>query len=227
MTEAALTLTQDAQAARQQMIQQQLRTWEVLDDDVLKVFASLERERFVPEAYRSLAYADLAIPLGDGEHMLQPKLAGRIVQAVKPGPQQHVIEIGTGSGYLAAALGKLAGSVRSIEQRTAQAEHARHALKESGVHNVEVITADAFAEGTLGERLYDIVVIGGSLPQRESRFEAKVALGGKLFAVIGDGPVMAATLLERTTADEWRETVLFETALKPLQGVSRPSQFRF
>lgn len=227
MTEAALTLTHDREAARQQMIQQQLRTWEVLDDEVLQVFAALEREQFVPEAYRSLAYADLAIPLGHNEHMLQPKIAGRIVQAVKPSAEQRVLEIGTGSGYLTAALGKLSGSVRSVERQAEQAESARHALKESGLHNIEVVTADAYAEGTLGDLLYDVVVVGGSLPQREPRFEAKVALGGKLFAVIGDGPVMAATLLERTGPEEWRETVLFETVLKPLQGAARPSQFQF
>jgi len=227
MTEAALKLTDSQQAARAQMIQQQLRTWEVLDGAVLQVFAQLERERFVPEAYQPLAYADLAIPLGDGEHMLQPKLAGRIVQAVKPGAQARVLEIGTGSGYLSAALGKLCCSLRTLERRAEQAEHARKALKESGVRNVEVVTADAYAEGALGELLYDVVVLGGSLPTREARFESKVALSGKLFAVIGEGPVMAATLLERTGSEEWRETVLFETVLKPLQGVSSPSKFRF
>lgn len=227
MTEAALRLTPDALAARQQMIQQQLRTWEVLDDDVLNVFAQLDRERFVPDAYRSLAYADLAIPLGEGEHMLQPKLAGRIVQAVKPNRQQRVLEVGTGSGYLTAALSQLACSVRSIEHRAKQADHARQAIKESALRNVEIVTADAYAEGALGELLYDVVVLGGSLPMRDSRFESKVAIGGQLFAVIGDGAVMAATLLERASAEDWRETILFETTLKPLHGASRPSQFRF
>lgn len=227
MNEAAVTMDIDPQAARAQMIQQQLRTWEVLDDEVLRVFASLDRERFVPVAYRSLAYADLAVPLGAGEHMLQPKVAGRIVQAVKPDANDRVLEIGTGSGYLAAVLGRLACSVRSIECRSDQAEAARSSLTAVALRNVQVITADAFEDHALGDVLYDVVVIGGSLPRREPRFEAKVALGGRLFAVIGNGPVMSATLLERTGENEWRETVLFETVLKPLQGVATPSKFHF
>ena len=227
MSEAAVTMDVDPQAARAQMIQQQLRTWDVLDDEVLQVFAAIDREHFVPAAYGSLAYADLAVPLGAGEHMLQPKVAGRIVQAVKPGVHDRVLEIGTGSGYLAAALGKLACSVRSIESRPDQAETARASLQAAGLRNVQVITADAFDDTALGDLLYDVVVVGGSLPRRESRFEAKVALGGRLFAVIGDGPVMSATLLERTGESEWRETVLFETLLKPLHGVTTPSKFHF
>lgn len=227
MTEAAVMMDADALAARAQMIQQQLRTWDVLDEEVLQIFASLDRELFVPSGYRSLAYADLAIPLGAGEHMLQPKVAGRIVQAVKPGSHDRVLEIGTGSGYLTAALGKLACSVRSIECRSDQAEQARSHLLAAGLRNVQVISADAFDSEALGDLLYDVVVVGGSIPRREARFEAKVALGGRLFAVIGEGPVMSATLLERTGEHEWRETVLFETVLKPLQGVAVPSKFQF
>jgi protein-L-isoaspartate(D-aspartate) O-methyltransferase len=227
MTEAALTLNDALAGAREQMIQQQLRTWEVLDQQVLQVFATLDRERFVPNAYRSLAYADLPIPLGDDQHMLAPKLAGRIVQALKPGPHDRVLELGTGSGYLAAALGRLACSVRSVEIRAEQATRAQVSLKESGLRNVEVVTGDAYDEASLGERLYDVVVVGGSLPEREPKFEAKVAIGGRLLAVIGHGPIMTAMLFERVSADQWRQSELFETALKPLLGARLPSRFNF
>lgn len=227
MTEAAITLSVDLTSAREQMIQQQLRTWEVLDSEVLQVFETLDRERFVPEAYHSLAYADLAIPLGQGHYMLAPKLVGRIVQAVKPGPRDRVLEIGTGSGYLTAALARLACSVRTIEIRADQASRAQASLKESGIRNVEVVTGDAYAEGSLGERLYDVVVVGGALAEREPRFEAKVAIGGRLFAVIGQGSIMTAMLYEHVSAGEWRQTELFETALETLMGAPLPSHFKF
>lgn len=227
MSEAVRSTHSDQHTAREQMIQQQLRTWEVLDDEVLQRFSRLDRTAFVPANYRSLAYADLAIPLGEGEHMLAPKLAGRIVQAIKPGPNHRVLEIGTGSGFLTAALAGLACSVRSIERRPEQAERARAALAAAGVRNAEVMTADAYQPGVLGDGLYDVVVLGGSLPQREPLFESRLAVGGRLFAVIGQGPAMAASLIERSGEDAWRDSVLFETVLKPLHGAVAPARFRF
>lgn len=213
--------------AREQMVHQQLRAWHVLSQPVLDTFARVPRERFVPAAYREVAYADTAIPLGGGDHMLAPKVAGRIVQAVAPKPTDRVLEIGTGSGYLTACLAAHGCSVRSLEIREDLARQATMNLAEAGVRNATVEHRDAYATEALGGGEYDVIVLTGSLPAWDARFGHRLAPGGRLFAVIGDGVDMEARLAERATDGSLRWTGLFETALKPLVGAPRPSGFRF
>lgn len=212
---------------RHQMIQQQLRTWDVLDLAVLDVFDHLPREAFVPEGYADVAYADVAIPLGQGNFMLAPKVAGRIVQAVHPRQNERVLEIGTGSGYLTAALAATASEVRSLEIRADLAANASRALASASVRNARVEHRDALAPEALGSGTHDVIVLTASLPQYDERFERQLSIGGRLFVVIGRAPAMIATLVERVGEREWRHKELFETTLEPLVGAAAPPKFEF
>lgn len=215
------------EAAREQMIQQQLRAWEVLDPVVLDIFSRVPRERFVPAAYAELAFADIEIPLGRGDRMLAPKVAGRIVQAVAPQPTDRVLLVGVGSGYLAACLAAGASQVRGLELREDLAAMATRHLKNAGVSNVTVECRNAFDPEALGSGAYDVIVLAGSLPVADERFARQLAIGGRMFAVIGSGLIMEARLIERTTAEAFRTSSLFETALKPLVGARQPERFKF
>jgi len=214
-------------AAREQMIHQQLRAWDVLDKQILEIFDRIPREMFVPPAYTELAFADLEIPLGRGDRMLAPKVVGRIVQAVAPKPTDRVLLVGVGSGYLAACLAASACSVRGLELREDLVSTARQHLQNAGVRNVSIEQANAFAPEALGSMAYDVIVLAGALPLPDLRFQQQLAIGGRLFAVVGSGLVMEARLVERVAADQWRSTVLFETAIKPLVGAPVSEQFRF
>ena len=213
--------------AREQMIQQQLRAWHVLDQSVLDTFARVPRERFVPPAFAEVAFADTAIPLGGGDHMLAPKVAGRIVQAVAPQPTDRVLEIGTGSGFVSACLAAHACSLRSLEIRADLAAQAAQNLRAAGVRNAAVEHRDAYAPEALGNGAYEVIVLTGSLPSRDARFEERLAPGGRMFVVLGSGPVMEASLVTRAADGSLSCAGLFETALKPLVGAPQPSGFRF
>ena len=217
----------DLNAAREQMIHQQLRAWDVLDQAVLDTVSRVPRETFVPQGYAELAFADIELPLGQGDRMLAPKVVGRILQAVAPKPTERVLEVGTGSGFLTACLAASACSVRSLERREDLAAAARRHLEAAAVRNATVETLDAYAEGALGSIAWDVIVLTGSLPIPDSQFEQRLAVGGRLFAVIGNGPVMEATLIERLGSEQWRRTVLFETSLKALVGARAPERFAF
>jgi protein-L-isoaspartate(D-aspartate) O-methyltransferase len=213
--------------AREQMIHQQLRAWHVLDQSVLDTFARVPRERFVPPAYAEVAFADTEIPLGGGDHMLAPKVAGRIVQSVAPQPTDRVLEIGTGSGYLSACLAAHACSVRSLEIREDLAQRAADNLRAAGARNAAVEHRDAYASEALGNGAYEVIVLTGSLPARDARFEERLAPGGRMFVVLGSGPVMEASLVTRAADGSLTCTGLFETVLRPLVGAPRPPSFRF
>lgn len=213
--------------ARGQMVHQQLRAWHVLSQAVLDTFARVPREIFVPEAFREVAYADTEIPLGGGDHMLAPKVAGRILQAVAPKPTDRVLEIGTGSGYLTACLAAPGCSVRSLEIREDLARQAGMNLSAAGVHSALIEHRDAYAPGALGEGPYDVIVLTGSLPTPDPRFERLLAVGGRLFEVVGSGVTMAAGLVERTADGSLHRSALFETALRPLVGAPAPTPFTF
>jgi protein-L-isoaspartate(D-aspartate) O-methyltransferase len=215
----------DLDAARAQMISQQLRTWDVSDQRVLDVMSSLPREQFVPPAFRSLAYADLSIPVEPGSHMLQPKIQARILQAVAPGPDDAVLEIGTGSGYLTACLAHLAGSVLSLDIDPACTTAAAGRLAELGIGNVKLETADAMEAEF--DRQFDIIVIGGALPVYDRRFEQKLAPGGRLFVVVGSGPAREARLVTRGSGDGWARETLFETDIPPLENAPEADAFVF
>lgn len=213
------------ESARRQMIDQQVRAWEVLDDRVLETLAAVPRERFVPDAFREVAFADTAIPLGHGQHMLAPKLEGRILQALAVTRGDEVLEVGTGSGFFAACLARLGTRVRSLELYEDLATSARRALKANLVTNVTVETGDATRLDTVDR--YDVIAVTGSLPVYDPRFERALRPGGRLFVVVGEGPVMEARLVTRLEGDEWVRRGLLETSIDPLVNAVHAPRFRF
>ncbi len=214
------------EAAREQMIHQQVRAWDVLDERALEALGKVPRERFVPEGYRDLAFADASIPLPHGERMLAPKIVGRILQALQVEGDESVLEIGTGSGFLTACLALQAGSVRSLEIHPDLADAARTRLASLGLGRAEVVAADAFAAGALGNGSWDVIVLTGSLPLYDARFEQRLAPGGRLFVAVGEAPVMDARLVRRGDGGCVAES-LFETVLPALHGAPRREPFRF
>ena len=211
--------------ARQQMIGQQVRGWDVLDPRVLDALAAVPRERFVPEAYRGVAFADTAIPIGHGQFMLPPKIEGRILQALAPARGERVLEVGTGTGFFAACLAELAGSAESLEIHGDLAAAARRNLAAAGIQGVTVTAVDAFRHPLAGG--YQAIALTGSLPTYDPRFEQALAVGGRLFAVVGQPPVMQALRVTRTAEAAWLTDALFETCIEPLLHAAIPSRFHF
>ncbi|QJR09020.1 Protein-L-isoaspartate O-methyltransferase [Usitatibacter rugosus] len=212
--------------ARFNMIEQQIRPWDVLDTDVLKLLGEVKREGFVAPEHRDLAFADLEIPIGGGEAMWQPKVEARVVQELGIRPTDTVYEVGTGSGYLAALLARRAKHVTSAEIDPALGEGARAALQAEGVGNVTLLIGDS-ARAPLGEQSYDVIVLTGSTPVLPQAFTDRLNPGGRLFAVTGDAPVMKATLVRQGARGELQTVTLFETMLRPLQHALQPERFRF
>jgi protein-L-isoaspartate(D-aspartate) O-methyltransferase len=215
----------DIERARYNMVEQQVRTWEVLDPGVLELMQSLPREDFVPEQHRLLAYADLELPIGHGEVMLAPKLQGRIVQSLALGRADRVLEIGTGTGYLTALLARLAGQVVSVEIVPELSAGAARRLAALRIGNVELAVGDA-ARGWTGGR-YEAIAITGSMPVLAPAWLDLLPAGGRLFAVLGDAPVMKALLIERGESGALTRTELFETCIPPLRNAPQPERFRF
>ena len=213
------------EAGRDQMIAQQVRTWEVLDRRVLDAMRRVPRALFVPAAWRSLAYADCELPLPCGKRMLTPMLVGRVLQALEVEPGEQVLEIGTGSGYLSACLAAMGARVRTLELHEEIAQLARGNLLAANVDGVEVLSADGAA--LAAESAYEAIVLTGSLPVYDSRFERALKPGGRLFAVVGQAPVMEARLVRRLGAGEFGAVSLFETTLEALENVPVPPAFRF
>jgi protein-L-isoaspartate(D-aspartate) O-methyltransferase len=214
----------DTLAARQQMVDQQIRTWEVLDPRVLEVLSAVPREAFVPAAYRELAFADAPIPIGFGQSMLAPQLQGRILQSLAVNAADDVLEVGSGTGYLGACFGLLAASTHSIDiyaEFTGVAAANCRAVPEA---KVRFETRDAFAAAAAAGQ-YDVVAVTGSLPVYDTRFERTLRIGGRLFAIVGVAPVMDAILVRRVDAAEWIRESLFETVIEPL--INAPSAPRF
>ena len=212
-------------AARQQMVEQQVHTWEVFDERVLQAMRDVRRELFVPQQWRGAAFADGPIPLPQGQVMLAPKIQGRILEALQIEPDHVVLEVGTGSGYLAACMGKLAASVRSIEIFPELAALASDALLQSAINNVAVETGDASKFEENGR--YDAIAVTGSLPLYDERFQRALKPGGRLFIVVGPAPVMEAWKITRVGEREWTREGLFETVIDPLINAPRPAEFIF
>jgi protein-L-isoaspartate(D-aspartate) O-methyltransferase len=215
----------DAQTARHQMVEQQVRAWSVLDLKVLDVMDRIPREQFVPPAFREVAYADMNVPLGHGQSMLAPKVEGRILQALAIQRQDRALEVGTGSGYFAACLAQLASSVRSIEIVQELADTARANLERNGVRSVTVEVADAMRLSE--ESAFDVIAVTGSLPVYDPRFERALAVGGRLFVTVGAGPVMDARRITRVGRGDWTRETLFETRIDPLVNAPGPPAFVF
>ena len=212
--------------ARFNMIEQQIRTWEVLDPVVLAVLDKVPRENFVAESQVGLAFADVELPIGEGQTMLSPKLEGRILQAVGVKKTDKVLVVGTGSGYLTALLATLADHVHAVEIYPELSNTAQYRLQAQSIHNVTLHVADA-ANGFAQEAPYDVIVFTGSLPLRPVAAEKMLNVGGRLFAVIGEMPIMQATLTQRISADAFRHETIFETCLPPLENAPQPSKFEF
>jgi protein-L-isoaspartate(D-aspartate) O-methyltransferase len=215
----------EREQARFNMIEQQIRTWEVLDPVVLNLLHQVPREEFVPVPYRGLAFADLEIPLGSGEYMLSPKLEARMLQALEIKKTDSVLEIGTGSGYMTALLAKLAKEVYSVERNADLSALAAQRLVAHGISNIILEVGDG-AHGW-GNDQFDVIVLTGSLPVLPTRFEQQLKPGGRLLAVVGAAPVMEAVLVTCIGPGVYSRTVLFETSIPPLVNAVQPKHFSF
>ncbi|HEV8332294.1 MAG TPA: protein-L-isoaspartate O-methyltransferase [Steroidobacteraceae bacterium] len=213
------------QAAREQMVEQQVRAWDVLDERVLQTMLQVQREEFAPLRYRDVAFADSPIPLAHGQTMLPAKVHGRILQALAVEPGDVALEVGAGSGYLTACLAKLASRVRSLEIFPELAEQARTNLLAARINNVAVEAADGLQ---LNEQSsYDVIAVTGSLPLYDERFQQALRIGGRLFVIVGQSPIMEAWRVVRVGEREWQRQGLFETVVEPLVNAPRPSAFLF
>ena len=212
--------------ARTNMVEQQIRTWEVLDQDVLDLLYLVPREQFVPAEHRALAFSDLEIPIGHGERMWQPKLEARVLQELSIKKTDRVLEVGTGSGYFTALLAHRGAQVHSVEINPALAEMGRRNLERHGADNAVLELGDA-ARGWPQHAPYDVIVLTGSTPVLPAAFLEQLAPGGRLFAVVGEAPAMAARLVVSSPAGGGRATDLFETVIRPLANAERASRFKF
>lgn len=211
--------------ARHNMIEQQIRPWDVLDQKVLDTLAAIPREDFVPERYRHLAFSDIAVPLGHGEVMLKPAVEGRILQALALQPTDRVLEVGTGGGYLTAALARSAASVTSVDIIPDFIEAARRKLKAHRMDNAALHVGDAGCGW--GEHRYHAITVTGSTASVAEVWRQSLSVGGRLFIVVGQPPVMEALLITRVGEQEWIRESLFDTELPPLRNAAPVKTFEF
>ena len=216
----------NSEYARRNMVNRQIRPWQVLDKRVLDVIRQTPREDFVPLPYRSLAFADTAIPLAHGEYMLHPNIEGRILQSLDLNKADRILEVGTGSGYLTACLAKLAGEVESVDIHPDFTEQARHRLDNLNIGNATLVTGDASQRWGRTEQ-YNAIVISGSVPFVPDTYRQALATDGRLFAITGrsDEPVMQALLITRCGKSDWLQESLFDTWVPPLINLSIESKF--
>jgi protein-L-isoaspartate(D-aspartate) O-methyltransferase len=212
--------------ARFNMVEQQIRPWEVLDQGVLDLLYEVPRENFVPAAFRALAFADMEIPIGEGEKMMAPKIEARLVQELALRKTDRVLEIGTGSGYLTALLARCVAHVNSLEIRPALAAFGRSNLERHGADNVSLEVGDG-ARGDPKRAPYDVIVFTGSTPLLPQSCREQLAPGGRLFAVVGEPPVMVARLVTCPAAGVFASVDLFDTVLAPLVNAEQPPRFQF
>lgn len=216
----------DPDTARFNMVAQQVRPWEVIDERVLDVLQSVPRERFVGEDYAGLAFADVEVPIGHGQVMMKPVVEARMLQALAIQPGDSVLEIGTGSGFVTACIARLAQSVTSYEIRDALSQAAAPRLAALGIDNAELVHGDAF-EVTLVPRSVDVIAVTGSTPLYPDALEDLLAPGGRLFVIVGEAPAMTATLVTRNADGEiWKEQ-LFETVVPALLNAPKVAAFSF
>lgn len=221
----------DIEKMRYNMVEQQVRTWDVLDPSVLDLLFLVKREEFVPPAYRALAFADMEVPLriegwDSGESMWPPKLEARILQELAVRSHERVLEVGTGSGYMAALLAHKSDEVVSVEIEPRLKAFGQANLRRVGVHNVCVMLADA-SRGLVSDAPYDVIIVTGSLPIVPPTLTAQLNVGGRLAVIAGEEPAMVAQIITRVTEDGFDTLNLFETHVKPLRNAERPSSFKF
>jgi len=210
--------------ARRNMIEQQVRPWDVLDSRVLEALSAIRREDFVPAGGRQLAFADIELPLGHGEAMMKPVVEGRILQAAAAEKSDRVLEVGTGSGFLTACLARLAAEVVSIDQHADFVEAARVRLAGAGVRNANVETAEA-VHGYAPKHAFDVMVVTGAVATLPTRWREWVKPGGRLVAVVGESPVQRAILFTRNASGNWSEQPVFETDLSYLRNAAPVVRF--
>jgi protein-L-isoaspartate(D-aspartate) O-methyltransferase len=211
--------------ARFNMIEQQIRTWEVLDPVVLDLLHRVPREDFVPSAYRGLAFADLEIPLGHGQCMLSPKMEARMLQALDLKKTDTVLEVGTGSGYMTALLASLAEHVYSVELIQELSHNAAQKLAAHQINNVTLEVGDGTRNWDAGR--YDVIVFTGSMPVLPDEFQQHLKPGGRLLAILGEAPAMETVLVTCVAENVFRHTVLFETVTPALDNAPQAEQFTF
>ena len=216
----------NVEQARTNMVEQQIRPWEVLDQEVLDLLYAVPREDFVAEKHRSLAFSDLELPIGEAERMWAPRLEARVLQALNVRKSDRVLEVGTGSGYLTALLSHRASHVFSVEIKPKLAAFGRANLERHGAENVTLEAGDA-ARGWPSHAPYDVIVLTGSTPVLPGAFVEQLSADGRLFAVVGEPPVMTARIVSAAAPGAWRSTDLFETLIAPLVNAERPPRFRF
>jgi protein-L-isoaspartate(D-aspartate) O-methyltransferase len=218
--------------AREQMIEHQVRAWEVLDARVLALLRNVPREQFVPDSHRFLAFADVEVPLPHGQHMLRPNIVGRLLQSLELTGGERVLEIGAGTGFVTACLAAASAHVKTFEIFADLADRTRANLAAVGAANVEVVTADAMQAGAqlepaAGGARYHAIAVTGSLPVYDDRLQRLLEVGGRMFVVVGDAPAMEARLVRRVAEDGWSTESLFETVVDPLINARRPPGFAF
>ena len=206
------------------MVEQQIRTWEVLDHVVLDLLEQAPRHEYVPAAYRNLAYADIAVPLGDGEVMMPPRVEARLLQSLAVGADDRALEIGTGSGFLTSLLARLAREVISVEISDTLADMGGRNLEQHGVANVRLERGDG-VRGWKQHAPYEVIAVTGSVPVLEPYFQNQLAIGGRLFVIVGEAPAMEALLIRRSGEDQWATESLFETVVPKLKGAKEPERF--
>ena len=212
--------------ARFNMIEQQIRPWNVLDQDVLDLLHVVKREQFVPAAYQNLAFADVEIPLPGGETMLAPKIEARVMQETGVKKHETVLEIGTGSGYMAALLAHRAARVTTVEINPETAELAKKNLANAGIHNVTVEVGNG-AQGWEKGAPYDVIVISGALEVLPEAILKQIKVGGRVAAIVGQAPVMEAAIITRTGENTYSTVKVFETNVRYLTGAPALSHFQF
>ncbi len=223
----------NTELARFNMIEQQIRPWDVLDPEVLSLLAAVRREDFVPGPLQALAFVDTQVPLlpgqPDGPRMLEPKVQARLLQELGVQAQDQVLEVGTGSGFMAALLARRGAQVHTLECVPELAARARENLARAGVHNVVVheVQAAAGAQGLPATAPFDVIMLSGSVAEVPQALLQQLRVGGRLAAVVGDEPIMRARLFRRTGETAWSQTDLFDTVAPRLLGFAEPARFRF
>jgi protein-L-isoaspartate(D-aspartate) O-methyltransferase len=216
----------DLNQARFNMIEQQIRPWEVLDPQVLELLSVVRREDFVPLAHQALAFVDMEIPLGNGQVMLAPRVQARLLQELALQKTDKVLEVGTGSGFMAALLAHQAASVLSLEVDAGLAAQAQKNLYKAGVNNVTVRNADG-SQGAAADGPFDAILLSGSVAEVPQALLAQLKVGGRLIAIVGDEPMMRATVVTRTSDSAFTTAQPWDVNAARLAGFAEPSRFAF